>query len=100
MITIKKFQHYIISVVITITLVSCAFHKWTDVSDYVNTETILREKFQSLYSRYKEGEIMISKIEQSIDDNGEVKYRVFYSEKDDETDEILWQTIYMPLLNE
>lgn len=100
MITIKKFQHYIISVVITITLVSCASHKWTDVSDYVNTETILREKFQSLYSRYKEGEIMISKIEQSIDDNGEVKYRVFYSEKDDETDEMLWQTIYMPLLNE
>ena len=96
----KKFQYYIISVVLTITLVSCASHKWTDVSDYVNVETILQEKFYSLYSRYKEGEIMISKVEQSIDDNGVVKYRVSYSEKDDGTDELLWQTIYMPLLNE
>ncbi len=90
----------IISILFMILLGACASHKWTNVSDNVNIETILQEKFQSLYPRYKSGEIIISKIEQCVDSNGEIKYKVSYSEKDDDTDELLWQTIYMPLLNQ
>ena len=45
-------------------------------------------------------EIEVLKIEQQIDSNGEVNYRIRYSEKDTDTDEFLWQTIYMPILNQ
>lgn len=91
---------YIDSVLLVLILSGCATQKWSDIGDNVNVEIIIQEKFQSLYQRYKIGEIEVSKIEQHIDSNGEVNYRITYSEKDTDTDELLWQTIYMPILNQ
>lgn len=91
---------YIGSVLLVLILSGCATQKWSDIGDNVNVETIIQEKFQSLYQRYKIGEIEVSKIEQHIDSNGEVNYRITYSEKDADIDEFLWQTIYMPILNQ
>ncbi len=92
--------NYIGSVLLVLILSGCATQKWSDIGDNVNVETIIQEKFQPLYQRYKIGEIEVSKIEQHIDSNGEVNYRITYSEKDTDTDEFLWQTIYMPILNQ
>ena len=92
--------NYIGSVFLVLILSGCATQKWSDIGDNVNVEIIIQEKFQSLYQRYKIGEIEVSKIEQHIDSNGEVNYRITYSEKDTDTDELLWQTIYMPILNQ
>lgn len=92
--------NYIGSVLLVLILSGCATQKWSDIGDNVNVEIIIQEKFQSLYQRYKIGEIEVSKIEQHIDSNGEVNYRITYSEKDTDTDEFLWQTIYMPILNQ
>ena len=91
---------YIGSVLFVLILSGCVTQKWCDIEDNVNMETIMQEKFQSLYQRYKIGEIEVSKIEQQIDSNGEVNYRITYSEKYADTDEFLWQTIYMPILNQ
>ena len=91
---------YIGSVLLVLLLSGCATQKWSDIGDYVYVEIIIQEKYQSLYQRYKIGEIEVSKIEQHIDSNGDVNYRITYSEKDTDTDELLWQTIYMPILNQ
>lgn len=92
----------IISILLILILSGCVSHKWSRIGDNVNMETFMQEKFPSLYQRYKIGEIEVSKIEQHIDSNGEVNYRITYSEKntDVDTDEFLWQTIYMPILNQ
>ena len=59
----------------------------------------MQEKFPKLYSKVNAGEIVIDKVEQQLDKNGEMKYRVTYSHKDDADDfDLLWQTIYMPML--
>ena len=63
-----------------------------------NGVTNLQEKFPKLSSKINAGEIVIDKVEQQLDKNGEMKYRVTYSHKDDDDFELLWQTIYMPML--
>lgn len=99
----KRIFNVIISVVFVITLVSCATKKWTNVSGSVNLETIMQERFQKLYPSYKSGEIVVSKIEERIDENGKTQYRITYSDKSDDSEDMdafIWQTIFMPILNE
>ena len=62
----------------------------------------MQESFQKLYPSYKSGEIIVSKIEERIDENGKTQYRITYTDKsdDDDWDEFMWQTIYMPILND
>lgn len=98
----KRILNLIISVVFVFALVSCATKKWTNVSGSVNLETIMQEKFPKLYPSYKSGEIVVTKIEDRIDENGKTQYRITYTDKseDDENwDAFMWQTIYMPVLN-
>ena len=98
----KRIFNLIISVVFVFALVSCATKKWTNVSGSVNLETIMQEKFPKLYPSYKSGEIVVTKIEDRIDENGKTQYRITYTDKseDDENwDAFMWQTIYMPVLN-
>lgn len=97
----KRISNLIVSYIFIISLSTCTSQKWTNVSKTINTEKILQEKFTSLYSKYKAGEISISKIEQTIDNNGKTKYRITYSENNNDSDEsFLWETIYMPILNQ
>ena len=98
----KRIFSLIISVIFVFALVSCATKKWTNVSGNVNLETIMQEKFPKLYPSYKSGEIVVSKIEERIDENGKTQYRITYSDKsdDDDLDALIWQTIYMPILND
>ena len=98
----KRTFNLIISVVFVFALVSCATKKWTNVSGSVNLETIMQEKFPKLYPSYKSGEIVVTKIEDRIDENGKTQYRITYTDKseDDENwDAFMWQTIFMPVLN-
>lgn len=98
----KRIFSLIISVIFVFALVSCATKKWTNVSGSVNLETIMQEKFPKLFPSYKSGEIVVSKIEERIDENGKTQYRITYSDKsdDDDLDALIWQTIYMPILND
>ena len=98
----KRIFNLIISVVFVFALVSCATKKWTNVSGSVNLETIMQEKFPKLYPSYKSGEIVVTKIEDRIDENGKTQYRITYtdkSENDEDWDAFMWQTIFMPVLN-
>ena len=99
----KRIFNFVILVVFVLALVSCATKKWTNVSGSVNLETVMQERFQKLYPSYKSGEIVVSKIEERIDENGKTQYRITYTEKsddDEEWDAFIWQTIYMPMLND
>ena len=99
----KRIFNFVILVVFVLALVSCATKKWTNVSGSVNLETIMQEKFQKLYPSYKSGEIIVSKIEERIDENGKTQYRITYTDKsddDEDWDAFMWQTIYMPILND
>ena len=98
----KRIFSLIISVIFVFALVSCVTKKWTNVSGSVNLETIMQEKFPKLFPSYKSGEIVVSKIEERIDENGKTQYRITYSDKsdDDDLDALIWQTIYMPILND
>ena len=81
---------------------SCATQKWTDVSNSIDTESLLQQKFPALYDRYKSGKLVVHKIEQRTEENGVVRYRVTYNDKHDDSDLddfLLWQTVFMPLLN-
>ena len=98
----KRTFNLIISVVFVFALVSCATKKWTNVSGSVNLETIMQEKFPKLYPSYKSGEIIVTKIEDRIDENGKTQYRITYTDKsedDEDWDAFMWQTIFMPVLN-
>ena len=98
----KRIFSLIISVIFVFALVSCATKMWTNVSGSVNLETIMQEKFPKLFPSYKSGEIVVSKIEERIDENGKTQYRITYTDKsdDDDWDAFMWQTIYMPILND
>lgn len=99
----KRIFNFVILVVFVLALVSCATKKWTNVSGSVNLETIMQEKFQKLYPSYKSGEIVVSKIEKLIDENGKTQYRITYTDKSDDDEDwaaFMWQTIYMPILND
>ena len=55
--------------------------------------------FQAIVRGIIENKIVIDKIEQQLDKNGAMKYRVTYSHKNDDDDfDLLWQTIFMPML--
>ena len=98
----KRIFNLIISVVFVFALVSCATKKWTNVSGSVNLETIMQEKFPKLYPSYKSGEIVVTKIEDRIDENGKTQYRITYTDKsedDEDWDAFMWQTIFMPVVN-
>ena len=99
----KRIFNFVILVVFVLALVSCATKKWTNVSGSINLETIMQERFQKLYPSYKSGEIIVSKIEERIDENGKTQYRITYTDKsddDEDWDAFMWQTIYMPILND
>ncbi|MBR4312875.1 MAG: hypothetical protein IKT86_06005 [Bacteroidaceae bacterium] len=95
----KKHTFLIALFAFVISLPACSSQKWLAVDASVDTEQLLREKFPKLYSKVNAKEIVIDKVEQQLDKNGEMKYRVTYSHKDDDDDfNLLWQTIYMPML--
>lgn len=99
----KRIFNFVILVVFVLVLVSCVTKKWTNVSGSVNLETIMQERFQKLYPSYKSGEIIVSKIEERIDENGKTQYRITYTDKSDDDEDwaaFMWQTIYMPILND
>ena len=94
----KKILTFAILAMLITSLLSCTSQKWLAVDANVDTEQLLQEKFPKLHSKANAGEIVIDKIEQQLDKNGEMKYRVTYSHKDDDDFDLLWQTIYMPML--
>lgn len=91
-------RYFFALVILFVSLSACTSQKWLAVDANVDTEQLLQEKFPKLHSKANAGEIVIDKIEQQLDKNGEMKYRVTYSHKDDDDFDLLWQTIYMPML--
>lgn len=94
----------IVAVCTTITL-ACAPTKWTNITDSVNLEQLMVEKFPELNKKRIEGKIIIDKIEQRTDKDGKIIYRVTYGDRynsnnDDDLDDLLWQTVYMSVLNQ
>ena len=91
-------RYFFALVMLVMSLSACTSQKWLAVDANVDTEQLLQEKFPKLHSKANAGEIVIDKIEQQLDKNGEMKYRVTYSHKDNDDFDLLWQTIYMPML--
>ena len=94
----------IVAVCTTITL-ACAPTKWTNITDSVNLEQLMVEKFPELNKKRIEGKIIIDKIEQRTDKDGKIIYRVTYGDRynsnnDDDLDDLLWQTVYISVLNQ
>ena len=56
-----KFCVAIVSIVI---FISCATQKWTNVSNSINVDSLLQQKFPVLYDQYKSNKIIIDKVEQ------------------------------------
>lgn len=96
----KKHTFLIALIALVVSLSACTSQKWLAVDANIDTEQLLREKFPKLHSQANAGEISIDKVEQQLDKNGEMRYRVTYSHKNDDGDDfdLLWQTIYMPML--
>ena len=84
----------------TAIIFSCSATKWTNVTDNVNIGQLMAEKFPELNKKRIEGRIVIDKIEQRTDENGKIVYRVTYGDRYNSSsdDDLLWQTIYMPML--
>lgn len=84
-------------------LSACASQRWVAVPDDVDKVQLVKEKFPDIAERCEAGEIEILKLEQRIDKDDKLHYRVTYgrvaNEQDDE-DEFLWQTIYLPMLTD
>ena len=78
---------------------SCASHRWVDVTTEVNVENVMRDNFPQLYSDYKSNYIIVTKVEQRKDD-GTLYYRVTHKNNtnDNAVDDMLWLTVFMPLL--
>jgi hypothetical protein len=81
---------------------ACAPTKWTNITDSVNLEQLMVEKFPELNKKRIEGKIIIDKIEQRTDKDGKIIYRVTYGDRynSNNDDDLLWQTVYMPVLNQ
>ena len=95
----KRYTYLVTLVILVVSLSACNSQKWFAVDTNVNTEQLLLEKFPKLCAEANAGEIVIDKIEQQLDKNGAMKYRVTYSHKSDDDDfDLLWQTIFMPML--
>lgn len=95
----KKHTFLIALIALVVSLSACTSQKWLAVDANIDTEQLLREKFPKLHSQANAGEISIDKVEQQLDKNGKMKYRVTYSYKDNDDDfDLLWQTIFMPML--
>jgi hypothetical protein len=91
----------LLAVCTAITL-ACAPTKWTNITDSVNLEQLMVEKFPELNKKRIEGKIIINKIEQRTDKDGKIIYRVTYGDRynSNNDDDLLWQTVYMPVLNQ
>lgn len=91
----------LLAVCTAITL-ACAPTKWTNITDSVNLEQLMVEKFPELNKKRIEGKIIIDKIEQRTDKDGKIIYRVTYGDRynSNNDDDLLWQTVYMPVLNQ
>ena len=77
---------------------SCATKRWADISSTVDVDSLMQQKFPTFYQGYKDGTLIISKIEQRTED-GKIRYRITYKEKSNDDDELLlWQCVYMPIL--
>ena len=95
----RKFQRYW-AILLCIAFVSCASQKWTNVSDSVNLEELMNKEFAHLYTDYKEGKIKIHKVEQG-EKEGKTIHRITYKlvyDEDDAMQNLLWQTVFMPML--
>jgi hypothetical protein len=91
----------LLAVCTAITL-ACAPTKWTNITDSVNLDQLMVEKFPELNKKRIEGKIIIDKIEQRTDKDGKIIYRVTYGDRynSNNDDDLLWQTVYMPVLNQ
>ena len=98
--TMKRAMKFCIVIASITIFSSCATQRWTDISNSIDTESLLQQKFPVLYDRYKSGKLIVHKIEQRTEENGVVRYRVTHNDKHDDSDDLLlWQTVFMPLLN-
>ncbi len=94
-------RHFCKAIILVMILCSCASKQWVDISDRIEVNSLMQQKFPALYDRYKSGKLIICKVEQRTDDKGKIHYRITHKDKYEDSDEILlWQTIFMPLLND
>lgn len=82
----KQFNKLTILVVFILALPCYSTYKWSALNENISTEEVMQERFPSLYAKSKYSEIVIDKIEQQTDKNGEIIFRVRYTEKTSDND--------------
>lgn len=81
------------NIIFAMILCSCASKQWGNVSDSIEVNTLMQQKFPALYDRYKSGKLIICKVEQRTGDKGKIHYRITHKDKYEDSDEmLLWQT--------
>ena len=85
------------AIMVLLMVASCATKRWADITSSVDVDTLMQQKFPTFYPGYKNGTLIVSKIEQKTEEEGKIRYRITYKEVsiDNDDDFLLWQCVFM-----
>ena len=85
------------AIMVLLMVASCATKRWADITSSVDVDTLMQQKFPTFYPGYKNGTLIVSKIEQKTEEEGKIRYRITYKEvsNDNDDDFLLWQCVVM-----
>lgn len=89
-----------VAILALLMVASCATKRWANITSSVNVDSLMQQKFPTFYPGYKNGTLIVSKIEQKTEEDGKIRYRITYKEKSDDNDDdfLLWQCVFMPII--
>lgn len=98
----KRFLYAVAVAVCLLVATACSPSKWTTINnnDKAHMEQVMSERFPELYERYNKGEIEVHKIKYRTQEDGTIKWTMYYRElSNDDDDELLeWMLIFAPVL--
>ena len=93
----RRLMKLCVAILALLMVASCATKRWADITSSVDVDTLIQQKFPTFYQGYKNGTLIVFKIEQKTEVEGRIRYRITYKEvsNDDDDDLLLWQCVYM-----
>ena len=96
----RRLMKLCVAILALLMVASCATKRWANITSSVNVDSLMQQKFPTFYPGYKNGTLIVSKIEQKTEEDGKIRYRITYKEKSDDNDDdfLLWQCVFMPII--
>ena len=93
----RRLMKLCVAIMVLLMVASCATKRWADISSSVDVDSLMQQKFPTFYQGYKNGALIVYKIEQRTEDDGKIRYRITYKEvsNDNDDDFLLWQCVFM-----